>query len=223
MNNIKKKYNLRIIKNYTSYENNNNTSYKNNNNNLPNNNLYIYNLKSNSSIVHPLSLQYITANNNDLCLTKYNYKNNNINSINNYKCNYNLNKYKEYIYIPPIGLSTNDILNIYNISSLDALYLWIEDNYEDNNMLTIDRIIYCWITTNITMLLSHKKYLLKIMILIVNKYNLIHNINSKIDKNINKDIEDYLNNFISNIKKYNNINFKLSYMLYDYLYNKYKS
>ena len=217
MNNIKKKYNIRIIKSYTSYENKN---IENNNKNTENNNLYIYNLKSNSSILHPLTLNKITTVDDQTCLTKYNYKNNVINTLDKYKCNYNLNKYQEYMYIPPIGLSANDILNIYDITTIDTLYAWVENNNDKYILTTIDRILFCWIIININILSSHIKYLSKIILLIIIKFQYnFYNINSSEIKN---DIESYIANFISkiDIKNIDNI-FLLTSDIYRYLNKKY--
>ena len=209
MNNIKKKkYNIRIIKKYTGIDNNNN-----------NNNLYIYNLKENIPVIHPITLELIDPANNNKCLTKYNYKNNKINIVNNYKCNYNVDNYKEYMYIPPISLSKSDILNIYNITSIESLFSWIENNHI---FQSIDRMIHCWIATNKDTIKNYKKYLLKIVLYLIKLFPIFNNNKKNIinETNIEKYIELYIEKYINNFLLDNIDNYFLSDIYY-YLEEKY--
>ena len=175
---IKKKciYNIRIIKNYTSYNNddsNNNkfrimNSLSNNNRNIDFHNVDT----KNNKVIHPITLKLIDTDNKPLCLTKFNYKNNKIEFINNYNCSQTTDKYKDYLLIPPIGLSYYDLLNIYGINSIEQLIESIDKllNLKPQiRIYTIDRIIICWIKTNFNHFISQLKYIANIIFMIFNK------------------------------------------------------
>ena len=152
---------------------------------------------------------------NDLCLTKYKYNitNNLFNNYSDNKCNSNTNDYKQLLYIPPVGINSENILKIYSINSSDSLILWIETNMHSSNILTINRILNCWIINNIEILKNHNNFLKNIYNNLILKYsnsNIIKLINNNIidlDKDTLYFIDDWIN-------KYNNE--FTSNLLYDY-------
>lgn len=133
--------------------------------NNPFTNKEIVNVESGSSTLHPISAQWVDLKNKEdtICLTKYQILNNESKIYNNYKCKTNVNNYKNFLYIPPIGLSSDDILKIYKLESINELYNYINDNINDINYLTIVRIINCWIKVNFDTLKSYNKFLIKII------------------------------------------------------------
>lgn len=138
-------------------------------NNLENENIdkEIINMKPNTKLLHPLTCAWMDTQDikTDICLTKYIYNKKdtdyydiNTNNFNFYitnKCkNKNLKKYKNYLYIPPVGISSDIILKIYNIKSIDSLINWLEEK-ENNNINTINRVLNCYISNNINILKNH--------------------------------------------------------------------
>jgi hypothetical protein len=172
----KKKYNIRIIKNYTSYnfEEDTPAKYRVIKSQLNNTkNIDFFNINNNNKIneiIHPITLSTINTENKPLCLTKFNYKNNKIEFISNYKCNNNEDKYKDFLYIPPISLSYLDILKIYDIYDIESLYEWLKkyiDIYYVNN--TIIRVLTCWLKINFNDIKKYIKYLTDIVNIYINK------------------------------------------------------
>jgi|UniRef100_A0A6C0EFB9 hypothetical protein len=181
------------------------------------NNKEIISLKSNNSILHPLTCDWMNAE-NDICLTKYTYnqKNKTFNYYSNYKCknNINIDEYKNKLYIPPLGIGSDILLKIYEINSEDSLIDWIENNLDTTNILTVNRILNCWIINNLEILKDHHDILIKIYINLIMNYsnkNIIKLIeNNKI--NLNKETKYFIDYWIN---KYNNNNFKFN-LLEDY-------
>ena len=112
----------------------------------------------------PISLDIVKTNN---CFSKLNYKNNKFSYFNN-TCN-NEN-FKKYIYTPPITISTELILNIYNINTINDLLTFIDDNIDNLNYLKINRILNSWITMNFETLKINKLIFDKIYIKIMETY-----------------------------------------------------
>jgi hypothetical protein len=125
----------------------------------------IVNIEPGTSALHPISTQWVNLkNDNDpICLTKYQILNNESKIFNNYKCKTNVNDYKNFLYVPPIGLSSDDILKIYKLESVNELYNYINDNINSVNYLTIVRLINCWIKVNFDTLKNYNKFLIKII------------------------------------------------------------
>jgi len=87
--------------------------------------------------------------------------------FNNYKCSNNDNKYKKYLYIPPISLSYDDILKIYDIYDEESLYEWLNQNIKNNKPInTLDRILISWIKINFNNIKSYFNLLVKIIYLL---------------------------------------------------------
>jgi len=171
MSSLKKnKYNIRIIKHYTSYNNieyckdcNTNNNYRIIKSNINNND--IYNVDKNiNKIIHPITLEVISTNNKPLCLTKFNYINNKIESYNYYKCSSNINNYNNNLFMPYISISYTDLLKMYDIDNIESLYNWININM-NKNYDTILRIINSWILINKDNLKLYINYLSKIIYL----------------------------------------------------------
>ena len=155
----------------------------------------IMTVKPNNRIIHPITLNPIDTSGfvNPICLTKMFISNNKFNEYDNYVCN-GENKYKEYIQLPPISLSSQDLLEIYSINNIENLNDWINNNIITYSDITLSRVISCWITNNIDSRNLYKKYLQNICI------KMISNVNPSI-KDIDDDsIKDYINNWIDNFK-----------------------
>lgn len=173
----------------------------------------IVNVPSNSMLLHPLT-STMTRNDstNPVCLTKFNLQNNKLKITNKYKCENNNDKYKQYLYIPPIAIQSKDVLTMYDIDTIDSLKTYVKENIESGNIFTIRRIFNCWIKNNIETLKNFNDGLEKILGYLVNRYyndkNLLENNNISIknfvdywiDKNsnlpFNFDIIDDFNNYI---------------------------
>ena len=183
-------------------------------------------LESKSQLLHPISLRFIdnTTSLNPICLTKLEFKNNKYVSIfNDYKCKSTTDNYKKYMYIPPIGISTSDILQIYEINSIDSLYSWITNNIDTFTMYTINRVLNSWIKNNYDTLKIYNNFLEKIYNKLLLKY-----LNIKICKqikdekiDINSDIKYYIDYWI---EKNNTLAFDFNLLedMLIYIQKKYK-
>ena len=185
----------------------------------------IVNVQPNTQLLHPLSSQWINMTNEDkpICLTKFQIQNKETKIFNYDTCILKENNYKNYLYLPPIGLSSNDILEIYNISSIDRLLDYIKENMNDDNYLSINRLLNSWIRVNFETLKNYNNFLEKICIKIVTKYY-NHNIENIIKKNKDFDINKEIKKFIDYwINKHDSNEFKLELIddFIDYLLKKY--
>ena len=185
----------------------------------------IVNVQPNTQLLHPLSSQWINMTNEDkpICLTKFQIQNKETKIFNYDTCTLKENNYKNYLYLPPIGLSSNDILEIYNISSIDRLLDYIKENMNDDNYLSINRLLNSWIRVNFETLKNYNNFLEKICIKIVTKYY-NHNIENIIKKNKDFDINKEIKKFIDYwINKHDSNEFKLELIddFIDYLLKKY--
>ena len=155
----------------------------------------IISLQPNTTSLHPTALLWVQNTNpvNPLCITKFQIdKKKNLTMLNEYKCKSGLNNYKKYLYIPPIGLDSSDLLNIYSIESIDSLFEMISQKLQEFKYPTINRIINCWIRVNFDTLKNYNNYLEKICLKILefnSKEQFINN-ESKIKKEV-KDFIDY--------------------------------
>lgn len=156
-----------------------------------------------NSIINPLNGTIINNSNNTICLNKLNYNNTN-NKFNYYnlnKCNNNDEFIKKYIYIPPINITSETLLNIYNLNNIEDIINFIDDNLKNKNVnyYKINRIFKCWIRVNFNNLNIYLIYIEKICIKMIYSFFKIEDE----DININKDISDYIKYWI---KKNNDIN-----------------
>ena len=155
----------------------------------------IITINSNSEYLHPLTCTWINnRTDRGICLTKYDYYDHNFSILKNTKCSnkIDINVYADYLYIPPVGISSDIILKIYNISSSDSLLDFLEEN--KYNIIICNRILNCWIINNIKILKKHNIILIDIYLKILENYN-DTDIN-KILKSTSFNIHKKLSNFI---------------------------
>ena len=113
----------------------------------------ISNIPANTQTIQPILVRLTEKIPNPTCLTKTNLNNNNVQFYNNYKCTTNNDDYKKYLYVPPIGISSDNILKIYDIDSIDSLNLLVSNMIEEGkNIYTINRILNCWIRNNFNLI-----------------------------------------------------------------------
>jgi hypothetical protein len=148
----------------------------------------------NKNIIHPITLNKINTEEfkNPICLTKMYISNNKLNTFSNYICN-GENKYKQYIQLPPVSLNASNLLEIYDINSIDELNEWIKNNMFGYTQITIIRVISSWIINNSDTLKLYKKKLGQIcLFLISNKYEIKE---SKDEEKILRFIDDWIDNY----------------------------
>jgi hypothetical protein len=152
----------------------------------------IYNLPPKTESLHPLNLKMIYNDSiNPICLTKFQIdKNKNVNILSTYKCKNNVNNYKKNLFIPVIGLDSSDFLKIYSVETIDSLYDFVNQNLNKLTLITINRVINCWIRVNFETLKNYNNYLEKIYWIII-EFNEYNEENEKIIKNEIKNFIDY--------------------------------
>jgi hypothetical protein len=148
-----------------------------------------------------------------ISMPKYNLKNKNLSKT---KYHFKNDKTVDIMYIPPIEINYNDILNIYNVNSIDSLNKFIDDNIYFQYKIT--RIINCWIRNNYNELLKHNNYLVNIILKYLLKYK------SKTENIVNLDdkIKKYIDYWLNKNKS---DDFKLDILddIIQYFINKYKN
>lgn len=156
----------------------------------------ILNVGPKNQVLHPISAQWINTSEltNPVCLTKFQIVNNSVQISNNYACKTDVNNYKQYLYIPPIGLSSTDVLEIYKIYSIDELSRWIDEHLDLSNYIGLNRVLNCWIRVNYDTLKNYNNFLEKICSKIVIKYFGIELNNIK---NLEKEIKDFIDYWIN--------------------------
>ena len=187
----------------------------------------ITNINPDNQTLHPISSQWINTKNlvNPICLTKFQILNNETKIISTYKCKTDTNDYKSFLFLPPIGLTSDDIIKIYNLESIDRLYNWLSENIDDVssvsygrvNYLTIVRVVNCWIRVNFETLKNYNNFLVKIMSKLF-RFNFGDNINIP---DIDKEIRDYIEYWMN---KNSGTEFKLNLIddFYSYVIKKFK-
>ena len=121
------------------------------------------------------------------------------------------------MYLPPIGFSSSDILQIYNIESIDSLDKWIQENIENKNYITINRVLNCWIKNNFDTLKNYNNFLEKIYNKLLYQYFLKSKTQKINETETNKEIKNFIDYWIN---KYNGSEFNLD--LLEELLNYYK-
>jgi len=149
---------------------------------------------------HPVTLNKINTKGfiNPICLTKLHISDNKLNTFSNYICK-NEDKYKEYIQIPPIGFTSLDLLQIYEINTIDNLKYWIETNIEEYTIDTLKRVLNCWIISNINIIKLYNNFLEDICKQLLNKY-IDYQANIDIEKkniSLDKEIKYYIDYWIN--------------------------
>ena len=152
-----------------------------------------------------------------------NYGVNNTRLLQNYGVNKEKNQTNNY-YTVPVIVNSDLILKIYNINTIDELNKWIilkyDINYNNINILTVNRVLNSWIRNNYSILLLHDKILQQICNKLIIKYlKIIYKIDFEINLINAKDINYYINYWIN---KYNNKEFNLNLLdnLANYLIKK---
>jgi hypothetical protein len=187
----------------------------------------INNVNPDNQILHPISSQWINTKNlvNPICLTKFQILNNETKIINTYKCKNGTNDYKSLLFLPPIGLTSDDIIKIYDLESIDRLYNWINEHLDVEpsfssghvNYFTILRVVNCWIRVNFETLKNYNNFLVKIVSKLF-KFNFGDEFNIP---EIDKEIRDYVDYWMN---KNSGTEFKLNLIedFYNYLIKKFK-
>ena len=121
-------------------------------------------------------------------------------------------KYQKYMYIPPIGITAQDILNIYKINSIDDI---IALKIQTNNV-HFNRILNCWIRVNFDTLQLYNKMLEKIYLDMIKETKYLSNIDIDLTPVVNQFIEKWLEN-----NKPSNIRFNLFEDLFIFIDKKY--
>lgn len=165
-------------------------------NNIFNDNKELLTIPANTTGLHPLAGTVDTIS-IPICLTKYSIINGTFSMHKpNTKCNTDAKNLKDIYYIPPIGFSSVDILQLYKIDSIDDLDNWLNKNLDNKTYFTINRVLNAWIRINYSLLINHNKILEKIINKIILKY-----FNDKIDKlkiNLSKKITEFVDKWIKN-------------------------
>ena len=180
----------------------------------------ISSIEPKNSSLHPTALLWVQNTNpiNPICITKFQMDNKkNLTILNEYKCKSGLNNYKKFLYIPPIGLDSNDLLNIYSINSIDYLYEWISENLQTFKYPTINRIINCWIRVNFDTLKNYNNYLEKICLKLL-EFNSKKTFQDN-EAKIKKEVKDFIDYWI-NKHSLDEFNLELIEDLKDYLLKK---
>lgn len=168
--------NKRFIKNYTGGE--------------------IITVPANNELMHPLSSQWIKTDKlvNPICLTKFQIENNETQIGNSYPCKQNIDNYKSYLFIPPIGLLSTDLLKIFDVESIDKLHSWIKNNIEEK-YVTACRLVNCWVRVNYDTLKDYNNILVKLINILFKYYfgDMKIDYNEKFDKEIKDYIDYWLN------------------------------
>lgn len=173
----------------------------------------------NTNKIHPITLDMVNTSGfiNPVCLTKFHISNNKLNIYSEYTCN-GENKYNEYMHLPPINITSSDLLKLYNINTIDNLKDYINSNISIINQYTLIRIMHCWVINNMNILKSHTSSFINIYNIIIHHFDIF---NQTIKINVDKEVKYYIEYWI---QKYDTtITTTLFEDLSIYLYNKNKN
>jgi len=115
---------------------------------------------------------------------------------------------------PSINFNHKYILKMYNISNIDSLKIWTENNINQKSSNTIFRIINCWINENINDLKLFNNALFDIIKLVLIKFTKIK------ESIINKELLNFIDYWINKYDE-NNFNLNLITDFKNYLSKKY--
>lgn len=182
-------------------------------------NMEITQISGNTQKIHPITLNWIdnSKSSQPLCITKPSFDKEGITLYKDYKCNTQNNKYNNYLYTPPIGISSENLIKIYDVESIDSLQTFIDENIKKMNVLTLNRIINSWIRVNFDTIKMYNNFLEKIYKKLLEQYYSFKNfeeLNRKI--NLDKEIKDFIDYWFTK----NNIigfRFNLLFELQNYL------
>jgi hypothetical protein len=173
-------------------------------------NMEILQIGENTQRIHPITLNWIdnSKSSTPLCITKPNFEKDNLTIYKDYKCTNNqVNKYNSYLYTPPIGVSAEDLIKIYNLESIESLQAFVFENINNINILTINRLINCWIRINFETIKTYNNFLEKIYKKMLDKYYGFKNIEELNKLNLDKELKDFIDYWFA---KNNSIGFKFN-------------
>ena len=184
-----------------------------------NKNIEIIEVPAGSQKIHPITLNWIDNSKFSvpICLTKPSFDKEGITLYKEYKCTTQTNKYNSFLYTPPIGITSLDLVKIYNVESIEKLQLFIDENINKINILTLNKIVSSWIRVNFDIIKTYNNFLEKIYKKMLEKYYSYENYVSLSSKvNLDKEIKDFIDYWFA---KNNNIEFKIDILveLQDYL------
>ena len=176
-------------------------------------NSQIFENENNKIIFHPTNGLFIPYKSNDkIVLTKDYILNNNLKNtkVHDTKNNLNIDN-RKYMLFPSVILSSESILQLYEIELIDNLIEIVDDYIKYNkNFNTINRIVNSFIKTNLDDLKKNNKVIYKIIISLFNKYYSEFNVKEDDEKILNfykswfknKNENDFDFNLFNDIKKY---------------------
>lgn len=121
---------------------------------------------------------------------------------------------RKHMQVPEVSLRNSDLLEIYEISNIDSLKFWIENNNSELLFDTINRVLNIWIKENLKSLKNYNNVLIGIIRNILT-YHFKTDL-KQIDKELYKYIEYWLKK-----KSYDDFNFNLIMDFKKFLSKKY--
>jgi hypothetical protein len=174
-------------------------------------------IKKNDIYLDPFTLEIgENTNNESIYLTKY-YFDDNKNLLNTTKNKNNILLNDKFMLIPPLLISTNNFLKIYDINCLNELIIYIDKNLETKSYDSLNRIINCWIRDNFEDLKKNNKILCNIYFKIFNNFY-----NYKDEKDFIKNTSNYIEKWF-NLNDKDNFKLNLGNDIKKYLSKKYES
>ncbi len=154
-------------------------------------------IDTNEVFLHPITLELVlNKNNNKICPTELHYVNGKPYtyapiSKTTYDKEFKDRDLQKFMSVPYLNLSMEQMLMMYNITSIDTMMKWINNNM-DKPLQTINRILMVWIRFNFEELKENNRILINIYKKFSKNYKL---------KNINDDdLENNINEWFKNNK-----------------------
>jgi hypothetical protein len=174
-------------------------------------------IKKNDIYLDPFTLEIgENTNNESIYLTKY-YFDDNKNLLNTTKNKNNVLLNDKFMLTPPLLISTNNFLRIYDINCLNELIIYIDKNLKTKSYDSLNRIINCWIRDNFEDLKKNNKILCNIYFKIFNNFY-----NYKDEKDFIKNTSNYIEKWF-NLNDKDNFKLNLGNDIKKYLSKKYES
>lgn len=147
----------------------------------------IMEIKKNEKALNPLTLELVhNQDNKSIYFSKFYFENNkftNITDDNTLKIDDN-----NTMLIPPILISYNEFLKLFEIFNIDDLLLYVNNNIDTITFNSINRIINCFIRDNFKNLSKNNKILIDIYLILFKKYDFAFSD----EKNLNIYIEKFI-------------------------------
>ena len=178
----------------------------------------IMQIDENTQKIHPITLNWIdnSKSSTPLCITKPSFEKDTITLYKDYKCSNLTNKYNSYLYTPPIGVTSDDLIRIYDVESIESLQTFVNENISTMNIRSINRIINCWIRVNFDTIKIYNNFLEKIYKKMLDKYYGFKNLEKFNKLNMDKEIKDFVDYTFNKIKTIG-FHFDLLFDLISYL------